>query len=244
MSWLLESFVKITMKVVTNAVAPGWGSVVDFGEAAVDFSNGNYVGGAVNTAFGALDLYTFGVARTAMDAAKEAAKDSAVTAVKQTAKCATQEIGEEAGKQIARGLPKEAVVELAKQSARSAEKKIGQTFAKELSKGMVENAVEEAFKKPLGKELAEGIVFAAVGCGGKNVGKEVFENVAPPVLSHFVKKATEETAKTTFESITADVAKETAKQSAEAFQFRFFYPCYMIANTGKGYYNFYYNDKN
>ena len=98
--WYLgKTAAKIAGKVALNCVAPGSGAIMDFGEAAYDFYNGDIIGGSINIVSGVADVVSFGVVGSVKEAMKESTKkavvDTAKTEAKSAAKKATKKVGQE-----------------------------------------------------------------------------------------------------------------------------------------------------
>lgn len=68
--WLGKTAAKIGVQVGLNSAVPGYGSIVDFGEALYDFWKGNMTSGFFNVGFGLLNFAMFGVAKSFKEGAK------------------------------------------------------------------------------------------------------------------------------------------------------------------------------
>lgn len=66
---------KLALRVFLNGTYPGLGALVDFTEAALDFSVGNMRGVCINTICGFAELVSFGMWNTAKDALRKRVKD-------------------------------------------------------------------------------------------------------------------------------------------------------------------------
>lgn len=64
------STLKIGAQVLINSFFPGYGSIVDFGEALYEFQKGNIMGGVSNVGFGLVNFATFGLSNSLKEGAK------------------------------------------------------------------------------------------------------------------------------------------------------------------------------
>lgn len=176
----------VAAKMAVNIVAPGWSSAVDFAEAVYDFSQGDVVGGAVNTVSGIADIITLGLSRYVQELMKGSAKDAVI----QTAKQAVMELEKEAtkngGEEFAKGIAKEA------------RKRVGQQVSKEIARGVITESVEEVWKggtKMTANKIALDFGMKVISSGGRDVVNTVSEVYIEDAIEAGIKQVFKKTAK-------------------------------------------------
>ena len=202
-----------------NFFAPGSSSVVDFGQAAKCFYDGDNVNGLINTASGVLGLVSFGAASTAKEAMKETAKGAVVQTAKEAAKSAGKEATKKVGKDLSKLLAvgaikggKEAAIQTAKETAKTAEKeatrKVGQELSKQLAMGAVKGGKEAAIQTA--KETARTAKKEAT----RRVGHELSKQLATGAIKGG-KEAAIQTAKETARMAKIEATKKVGQQVAK-----------------------------
>jgi len=234
--WAGKLAAKLGAKMAVNTVAPGFGSAVDFSEAAYDFYHGDIVGGAINTCWGVVDVVTFGMSSSAKEAMKGSAKKAVVQTAKETAKKAekeaTKKVGQELAKKLATGAVeggKDAAVRAARVAAESAgkaaTKKVGEKVAKEIARGVITETVEDVWQqgtKLTIKRMGGKVIFAFISNAGgsvKTVSADVLEEVLTQGADEFLKGsiATRAVFKLTQKAATTAVKEESKKHLVKLF---------------------------
>jgi len=191
--WTGKLLLRMGGKMALNFTAPGLGSVVEFGQAAIDFSRGDILGGLINTISGIADVVSLGT----ISNIKDAMKGSATKAFVQTAK----ETGKEA----------------AKSGGKAATKEVGRQFAKEFSRGVVGKTVDEVLHQ--GTKLTfetvghKGIIelISSGGCL-----KTFSQEFSSSVLNDFLTEGVEEILKgSASKELVFELSQKAVKTAAE-----------------------------
>ena len=188
----MEWCVLLGGKIALNVALPGYGSLVDFGEACYCAYNGDKVGCAVSIISGLSDLVTLGLASPTKEAIKKTARESVAQFAKETMKSSSKETSKTFGKQV----------------------------GKELAKGVASQATKEVWHestKMTLKSLSQDIFLSGISSGGYHVWDIIFEDLREKLILEALKQKPKEIA---FE-LTKEAAKKGAREEFMKHSYKF-----------------------
>ena len=194
-SYTVEFALTLAGRYAVNAVAPGYGPVVDFSKAVYYFSQGDVAEGVINTVSGVVDCVTCGVYGAVKDTMKGSAKQAVVQTAQETAKeIGRKKAGKEVAKEIATGVLDFAVEQVWRKSTELSFKKLPRKLVMEGLEGVTHDLLNEIFEKAM-KQSGQKFVFnltkdAAIKGAKEGFQKECFKLFAKEVALSSVKKGT------------------------------------------------------
>ena len=188
----MEWCVLLGGKIALNVALPGYGSLVDFGEACYCAYNGDKVGCGISIISGLSDLVTLGFASSTKEAMKKTARESVAQFAKETMKSSSKETSKTFGKQV----------------------------GKELAKGVASQATKEVWHestKMTLKSLSQDIFLSGVSSGGHHVLDVIFGDLREKLILEALKQKPKEIA---FE-LTKEAAKKGAREEFMKRSYKF-----------------------